>query len=386
MTNTRILFLVIGLAVAFVVFTVLTAPAPRVPPLSVRGAAPDGALALRLWLEESGYETRELTMISGLDDADVLFVLNPLLPYVNDAYSEANAAALADWVRAGGRLIVSGYPYASDPILEPFNVRFEGVASSSLEADALSNAAAPTLLNPPFEAVRLGTAFAVLTDRADAVPHVVIRDQPVVVSFNEGRGQVWLVGALLPFTNQVLQEEGAARLIANLMNGVPRGAVVAFDEAVHGFGGSGDGVPSFNAWLFTSAPGWGVIALIVFTFAYLALRGRRFGRAEPLPEDRPRREAVEYIQAMAGLFRRSGGRDEILAHYGGHLRRRLSERYGVDPRAESNALARMVAERDPAVDEQALAALLRRLERRQVSENELIAAAGEVDRWLQMIT
>ena len=101
---------------------------------------------------------------------------------------------------------------------------------------------------------------------------------------------------------------------------------------------------------------------------FLALQGRRFGRAVPLPSDRLRREPVEYIQAMANLFRRSGQRAAILKHYRDQLRRRLTERYALDPHLDDIELVKTIVFRDPTVDEAALRGLLRRLSSKQINE------------------
>ena len=58
--------------------------------------------------------------------------------------------------------------------------------------------------------------------------------------------------------------------------------------------------------LLTTPPGLGLVLAFGLTFVFLALRGRRFGRIVPLPDETLRREPVEYIQAMANLYRRSG--------------------------------------------------------------------------------
>ena len=204
---------------------------------------------------------------------------------------------------------------------------------------------------------------------------------PVLVSFSEGAGTVWLSGALRPFTNLGLSDPGNARLLANLVAAVPHDASVGFDEIVHGFGE--DTQQTLSAWLFGTAPGWAILIGFALTMIYLALRGRRFGRALPLPEQQVRRDTREYIQAIATLFRRSGQRGEIVQHYDQQLRRRLSERYAVDPHLEASQLVSAVTDRDPRLDSQSSGTVLNDLARRNVSEQELVATAAEVDRWLR---
>jgi hypothetical protein len=237
----------------------------------------------------------------------------------------------------------------------------------------------PTLTVPPVDKVRADPLYTVETKRADLVVHLAAQHKPVLVSFGEGQGTVLIAGAFRPFTNRGLSDPGSARLVLNLLSRVRQGALIGFDEARHGFGE----VQSLFGWLVGTAPGWGIILALALTMTYLAFRGRRFGRAVPLPSDRLRREPVEYIQAMANLFRRSGQRAEILKHYRGQLRRSLSERYALDPTLDDIEMVKTIVFRDPAVDEAALRGLLRRLASKQISEQVLVCAALEVDDWLR---
>ena len=125
------------------IVTVLTAPAPDAPALSVRNDKADGAMALQHWLQHSGYEVQEvLSLNKQLPDLDVLFVLEPIV-----SYSSGDIRLIRDWVREGHTLIVSGSPFIVNDLLQPYeisldyrNARNRGLA-----------AAAPTLLNPTFD-------------------------------------------------------------------------------------------------------------------------------------------------------------------------------------------------------------------------------------------
>jgi hypothetical protein len=224
-----------------------------------------------------------------------------------------------------------------------------------------------------------GLAYLV-TEREDVTVHIFNASYAMVVSFPQGEGRVWMVGSAYPFTNVGIQQADNGALIANMLAQVPRGATIGFDEHLHGFSEYGS---TFNDWLFGTAPGWGVLLGVAVTMLYLFLRGRRFGQAIPLPENRLRREPVEYIQAMATLFRRTGQREAMMRHYNGQLRRRLSERYGVDPKLRSDELVKRVVYADPSVDEGTLRDLLRRLSQGNVSERELIGAAADVDAYMK---
>jgi hypothetical protein len=361
-----------GILVLAIFFT-LVMPRPTGVPLSVRDDDANGGMVLALWLERSGYQVRQvLAKPIQVDDVDVLFVLNPISPY-----TDQEVQAVRDWVRRGNTLIVAGAPNMVNKLLEPFRV---SVATLVLMDDTISPAA-PTLLSPPFDKVQANPIYGIRGTRPDVIPHMLSGNTPILASFQEEEGTVWISGALRPFSNRGLSEteSNSSRFVLNLLAHISRDSVIGFDEAHHGF----DQPLSLMGWLLGTAPGWGMIIGLVVTMIYLTLRGRRFGRAVPIPEERLRREPVEYIQAMASLFRRSGQRGEILKHYRGQLRRRLSERYAVDPKMNDIELLKTVVYRDPNIDEATLRSLLQRLSRRQVNEQELVSAAKDVDMWLR---
>lgn len=366
--------LLIGALVALVIVSgviVLTRGAQGGTPLSVRSEREVGALALRSWLERSGYDVREvLTTPTGIDDVDVLFILNN--DWFTGAYDNLDGQALRVWVENGNTLIIGTDSNTLNPLLEPFGVEFGFMGRWGNDLVAGS----PTLLTPPLNWVRFEGLANIRTEREDVTVHIFDAGYPILVSFPQGEGRVWMVGSAYPFTNEGIQKGDNGALIANMLAHVPQGATIGFDERLHGFTESPN---TFNGWLFGTAPGWGVVLGVVLTMAYLGLRGRRFGQAIPLPEARLRREPVEYIQAMATLFRRTGQREAMMRHYNGQLRRRLSERYGVDPKLGSAELVKRVVYADPSVDEVALRDLLMRLSRADVSEHELIGAASDVD-------
>jgi hypothetical protein len=116
---------------------------------------------------------------------------------------------------------------------------------------------------------------------------------------------------------------------------------------------------------------------------FLVTRGRRQGVAIPLPDERLRREPVEYIQAMANLLRRSGQRTDTLRHYRRVLRRELSRRYAVDPRLSDKEFLRRIISRDPTLDENELAGLLWMLAKDDVTEHELVEISMQVNEWIR---
>jgi hypothetical protein len=367
--------ILVGALIALIVFTaigVIFGPAPPAPSLSVRSDDPDGAMALRRWLEQAGYDVVEaLETPADLEQMDVLFILDPVIYYQQD-----DGERLQRWVEEGNTLIITGDPYNVNPLLSAFEVSL----SYLLVYETLFSPAAPTLTSPPFADLRGHAYYGVETERPGVVVHFSTETMPVLVSFAEGQGTVWVSGAMRPFSNRGLQDAGSPSLIQNMLAIVPSTATIGFDEYGHAYGKA---VPTVSGWLFGTAPGWGILSALIVTMTFLAFRGRRFGSAVPIPEERLRREPVEYIQAMANLFRRSGQRTEMLKHYKHQLRRRLSERYALDPGLSDADLVKTIVFYDPGVDESSLRTLLKRLSQTSVSESELVSVAIEVDQFLR---
>lgn len=368
----RILAGALVVIVVLAVVAVIFGPAPPAPPLSVRNDDRNGAMALRRWLERSGYNVVEaLGTPSNLDQLDVLFVLDPVI-----FYGEDDGTRIKRWVENGNTLIITGAPYNVNALLSSYDMALRYI----WPGEPVLSPAAPTLNAPPLKTLQVDAFYGIETERPGVVVHLSTETMPILVSFNEGNGRVWVSGSLRPFTNRGLQDEGSPGLIQNMLASVPLTATIGFDERGHGYGETPQTV---SAWLFGTSPGWGVLSGLIITMTYLAFRGRRFGKAVPLPDERLRREPVEYIQAMANLFRRSGQRAEVLRHYNQQLRRRLSERYALDPKLNDVELIKTVVFHDPDVDETVLRDLLKRLSHQKISEQELITIASDVDHLLR---
>ncbi len=376
LTDNR-LIAVAGIGIVLVaVLTLLFSSPPPAPPLSVRNIDSEGTMALSLWLEQSGFKVRQiLSNPIKFGEVDALFVLNPLYPY-----TDAEALRIRDWVEQGNTLIVSGNnPFVLNDLLNVFDLSLRYSPSS---VHTLSPAL-PTLDTPPVTALQIDASYVIDTPRDDIVTHILSGEDRVLVSFQQGGGTVWVSAMTQPFTNLGLQDEQNARLVLNFVANLPENAVVGFDEARHGFQETSS---SLSGWLISTSAGWGILVALVLTLIYLALRGRRFGVSVPIPEERLRREPVEYIQAMANLFRRSGQRDAILNHYRAHLWRRLSERYAVEAHLSDDELVKTLTYRDSELDPAFLRSLLGRLARKQVSEQELLDTVRDVDDLLRKIS
>src|SRR5579871_4040463 len=118
------------------------------PPLSIHSADPDGALALRLWLEKQGYTVRELlSKPIQPDDAAVLFILAPI-----EDYPATEITSLGNWVRAGHTLIVAGSPSQVNDVLAPYGMLLDYHFEDS---NSQYSQAGPAFLAPPFDKAKI---------------------------------------------------------------------------------------------------------------------------------------------------------------------------------------------------------------------------------------
>src|SRR5215470_14186689 len=106
-----------GVLIALIVIVVLTlivGPGQNIP-LSVHSSYPSGAMALRLWIERSGYDVHEITANPiQMGSEGALFILEP-----DTTYTAAEATYIQNWVRAGHVLIVAGPPWTLNDLLKP---------------------------------------------------------------------------------------------------------------------------------------------------------------------------------------------------------------------------------------------------------------------------
>lgn len=339
---------------------------PTDTPLEIDHEYASGIRSLRLWLEESGYQVNPIVdHQTDLTRLDVLFLINPYISGENEG------VAIRDWVRDGGTLILAGTGQMLD---------FYGMSIVSVNTTNGISQSGPTLITPPINGdLRLDRAYGLdrwESAKVNPLIHVTVNDVPVIASWPDGEGQVWYVGSVYPFTNRGIRNIASARFILNLMAATPAPSTVGFSEGIIETG------ETLFDLLTTTPPGWAVLSGIGLTYLFLALRGRRFGSPIPLPQERLRREPVEYIEAMANLFRHSGEREEILKHYHRQVRRHLIQRYGLDATLSDRVIVEIAVQRDDTLDTAALNNLFEMLNRQRVSEVDLIKTAQAVDEWM----
>ena len=380
------------------------------PPLASFSNAPDGARALKLWLQDLGYTVRDDSPdpFAVPDTARLAFMLEP-----STAVTASEWRVLDAWVADGGTLVLAGDGLGMQLATEHYTITLGYLSDPAGNLTAQM----PLFASPPLAGAAPVQAQAFLsTRRTDAAPLLAAPvgqtapagpvAGPVVLGFAQGRGRVIVSAAPFAFTNAGLKLAGNPELALNLAtvtgltagvannNGTKSngafgadaaGGVVWFDEWHHDVrpGNDAAGIVGPEDWLRATPAGHALLFVAAMLFLALLLRGARFGRPVPLPRDTARRAPLEYITAMANLHRRAGQRRAALRHYHDQLKRRLGRRYRLDSGLRDAEYVTRLARLRPALDEAALRGLLQALSQPAVSEDTLVRLAGQAADWMK---
>jgi hypothetical protein len=192
--------------------------------------------------------------------------------------------------------------------------------------------------------------------RLDWTP--LLRDDSglVAAKASHGRGRVYAISEVEIFANETLARNDNVIFAANLLFGA-RAGVVHFDEHIHMVRvGLSDEALELDP---TRAYGALWLALLAVALFFVG-RMFRFGAAVPV-KVRPRRSALEFVEALADLYRRAEARGAVLGILRHTFRQRLAAAVGLSPETPGPALAAAVA-RQRGVSESQLAGLLAHLD------------------------
>jgi hypothetical protein len=309
---------------------------PSGPTSSSYATAPDGLAGLARLYEADGHrvdQLREALAEADLDPAATLVVADP------GPLLGRDIDAVADFVRAGGRLVVAGASGA--PLLQ-------ALVDPAVEwdPDGVDDA---TVLAP---APEVGGVTRVHGEGAGSwapvgtgLPVLGGGDRVVALVADAGAGRVVALADATPLQNDHLADADAARFA--LAAAGEAGRPVLFDEASHGYAAGGAGVlPA--AWTRALWVAFAAVLLLLWS------RARRLGPPEeadrPLPP--PRRA---YVDALAVSLARTGQPAEALADLQARGRADLALRLGLPADARRDDVA--AAARRVGVDEADVAAL-----------------------------
>ena len=367
----------IGLVLLLVVITALAATQEQAqqeyPVLSTLSSAPNGALALKLWVQELNYDVEQQTPASFAppENTSILFMLEPLFP------TEGEMDAVDTWVEKGGTLIAIGEAYGMYSLIDHYEFFFDYLPANPEvpvpDAPLLTSPAASEFTNAT---VRLALASA----RDDYVTLITYDGKPVLVSFEQGNGRVILGTLAQSFTNAGLKQSGNPELVLNILALARKKGTICFDEWHHGEQGAQ--VLGPGEFLRSTPVGRSLLFVTFAVFIVLFMQGRGFGRPVPLPQEIKRRGALEHVTGIANLSRRAAHRSAVMLHYHDQIKRKLGQRYRLDPGMDDEQYMHTLAGYNPSLDRNELSNLLKRLKRRDVSESEMVYLAGEASKWI----
>lgn len=367
------LFVVLGV-LAFAAASIRGEPndQPDYVSYSTHTAGSLGTLALQRWLEALGHSTTriESSSFNVPSDAQVLFIFRP------GAYTESrDADAVMTWVARGNTLIVvDANDYRSaNPLTRALKLGDPQVFDVFVESATIDQPILGTLSDTAQVKARHGLTL----DRSDYVPYLSAQNSPLLVSFNQGKGKIWLSSTPYIFTNDGLRDETNAALVGAMLSGAPRTSRIAFDEYHLGFRQAVSNEQTLQSLIYAMPWGWAILYALVVVFAFIIINGQRFGRAQPLPQSIARRSPAEYVISLAQLYRRAGKLSIVQHHYYQHLKRRLGRPHRINPDLPNDEFVDALARQDDRIDHETLAKTLHAFDQKQVNESGLVKLVNQ---------
>ena len=412
-------------------------------PFDLRSGDRTGLLALKLWLEASGYrvDTTAGNVFKFPAKADLLFI------YPNaEPYTDAQADELDRWVEAGGTLVLVGPGDGEVALRKVFGVATDDspqLADLSLDPRLPLAQQVPLMPQAPATLGHLDAGPKLdLADAPAAVPALATRKGQVTAAAQvRGRGVVWHLSQRHSLTNGDLAGAGAtggtgvgigtvavtpsaitmdatpnvdairvtpsvgtgairvtpsagagatavtpgpdSYLLPALLRRVPAGGNVVFDT-YHLFGPpSGTGAtPTLGNWLNHSGPGRALLWVAFLLFLGRLWGGLRLGPPLVVPTAQRPREAAEYVTAMANLYRRAHQQPAVAQHHRQRLKRALGRALQVNPDLPDGAFLARLQAVDPRFGQERAVAVGRLLAELagQPTEARLVELVAEVDR------
>jgi hypothetical protein len=365
-----------ALVIALVLLVVNTAPPSQNGDPSSRVAGKAGTLALHDWLRNLGFNVHRISGQFDTSATDVIFIVDPTSPL-----SAGDADAV---MRALGN--------GTDVVLA---LSADQVGSSAALLNRLRvtvDAGRPAGDSTPAQPIDAGDRVRHVPMAAgpaiEAAPYLtpLLQQSGVVTGVGEqvsGAGRAYVLASPFPLSNDGLRDADSAALVLSLLERA-RGGAIGFDEYHHGESNQAtDGA----AAIFQSPVGLALLLGVAATLAFLALSGRRIGRALHPGDAALVPTTATYIDAMAGLYSRSRDRGAVAKRYADELKRRL--RVGGDVGGDDASFVAALATIRPdlATEVAALLQQARLMESSQPEASALLAFARAVDsvesRWAE---
>ena len=169
------------------------------------------------------------------------------------------------------------------------------------------------------------------SERDDFVVLAAYQGQPVLISFEQGKGRVILGTVPDPFTNAGLKKAGNPELVLNILALARVKGTVWFDEWHHGVQ-SGCRNPGTRRVPAPDSGGSRHYCLLCLSFLSCS-SFRDAALAGPCRSRRRSNAAArwEHVTGIANLSRRAAHRSAVMMQYHQQIKRKLGQRYRLDP-------------------------------------------------------
>ncbi|MEO8897673.1 MAG: DUF4350 domain-containing protein [Candidatus Dormibacter sp.] len=301
-----------ALVVALVLLVVSTAPPSQNGDPSSRVAGKAGTLALYDWLGNLGFKVHRISGQFDTSATDVIFIVDPTTPL-----SAGDADAVMEALGNGTDVVLA--------------LSADQLGSSAALLDRLRitvDAARPAGDSTPAQPIDAGNRVRhvpMATGPAiEPAPYLtpLLQQSGLVTGVGEqvlGAGRAYVLASPFPLSNDGLRDGDSAPLVLSLLERA-RGGAIGFDEYHHG---ESNRATEGAAAIFQSPVGLALLLGVVAVLAFLALSGRRLGRALHPGDAALVPSTATYIDAMAGLYSRSRDRGAVATRYADELKRRL---------------------------------------------------------------
>ena len=327
-------------AVALVVVIVSVVGAIVEPPPtdggigSTYGASAHGAKAAYLALKRLGYRVeRVFDPLADLvvdPESTLLVIASPELPT-----SGTDSRMVQRFVEAGGIVLAAGHvdtllPHLRTtrlPLASPFTSTPPTTFAATSE-DPLTSGIESITMAPEASASPSDGSYGVIFGE---------RSRPGMMAASIGTGRViWLSGSD-PLLNKSVTAPGHVELLLNAL-GPPGARRVIWSEYYHGHGRS-----LWSYLAHTPAPA-ALLQVSAVAAIALATFGRRRGPVRPLVPE-PRVSVLEFVDALAGLYRKAGAAAGAVEIALARVRRLLSVSAGLPAGSSDEAIASATASR-----------------------------------------
>ncbi len=346
----------VGLSLLFLLLlaTALLVQRPAARPLyDPASNGPDGLLLLAEWLREMGYPVDTTgTRNFAFEPTDLLFI------YPGEGrITQSEGERLVDWVEGGGTLVLVDTHDAE--LLDLFDF-------STSRGDFTDQLIQRQPLLPEASVDITGTNLAGRLRLPDDSHFVALlaedgtQTRAAAAVLGQGLGWVWLLSEDFTLTNERLTaNRSSAQIVPALLRGVPTGGQIRFDtyHLQESTGAESGQIGSLQEWAYTTPSGWATLFLFGLGLLFLLLQGRRLGPPIQTVTQGRRREAAEFVVAMAGLQRRARVRDSIARHHIQRLKARLGRPWQIPADLPDSLFLSRLAEANPEMDDERISSI-----------------------------